>query len=239
MIDGASSALFDHWQHDTRGAILRQRIKDGRVRECLARWRQAGLLDGQERVVPEQGRPQGAVLSPLVANVYVHEVRDTGCETGVRAPGRGTGGLDRDADDGVRGCAWAEDARRSTEGLPKRCAKDGRESNPAKTPVVAVGRPQRPASGHTAGTCSLLGCVHDWGKTGRGSDPITRQTEGKRLRRTLGACWRWCRDNRPRPLQAQYASLCVTLRGYSQYYGIRWNSQCLDLVDHPATRAWR
>src|SRR5712691_10985295 len=141
--------------------------------------------------------------------------------------------------DFVIGCEWAEDARRIKEVLPKRFAKYGLEINTEKTKLVDFGRPQRSTSGRKPGTCSFLGFVHYWGKTWRGSYPIKRKTEGKRLRRTLGEFWRWCRDNRHRPLQEQYASLCAKLRGYYQYYGIRCNSQCLDLVYHTATRAWR
>ena len=64
-IDGAISAFFDHLQHDTLGAILRQRSKDGRVLEWIERWRHAGLLDGKARVCPDKGSPQGSVISPL------------------------------------------------------------------------------------------------------------------------------------------------------------------------------
>jgi len=171
--------------------------------------------------------------------VYLHEVLDTWFETVVQAHCRGKVVLYRYADDFVIGCEWEEDARRIKEVLPKRFAKYGLEINTEKTKLVAFGRPQRPSSGHKAGTFSFLGFVHYWGKTWRGSYTIKRKTEGKRLRRTLGEFWRWCRDNRHRPLQEQYASLCAKLRGYYQYYGIRCNSQCLDLVYHTATRAWR
>ena len=133
--------------------------------------------------------------------MYLHEVRDTWFETVVQAHGRGKGVLSRYADDGVMGCEREEDARRITEVLPKRFAKYGREINTAKTKVVDCGRPQRPTSGHKPGTCSFLGFVHDWGKTWRGSYTIKRKTEGKRLRRTLGEFWRWCRDNRHRPVR--------------------------------------
>ena len=73
----------------------------------------------------------------------------------------------------------------------------------------------------------------------RGSYTITRQTEGTRLRRTLGECGRWCRDNRHRAPQEQYVLRCAKRRGYSQYYGVRCHSPCLDLVPYAAMRAWR
>ena len=116
--------------------------------------------------------------------MYLHEVLDTWWKTVVQAHCRGKVVLYRDADDCVIGCERAEDARRMSKVLLQRFAKDGLETTTEKTTLVACGRPQRPASGHTPGTCSFLGVVHSWGKTWRGSDTITRKTEGKRLRRT-------------------------------------------------------
>ncbi len=206
---------------------------------CIETWLKAGILDGTEMVFPDTGSPHGSVISPLLANVYVHEVLDTWFETVVKAHCRGHVVLERYADDFLIGCELEEDARRIKEVLPKRFAKYGLEINAEKTTMVDFGRPQRPASGRKPGTFSFLGFVHYWGKTWRGGYTIKRKTEGKRLRRTLGEYWRWCRDTRHRPLQEQYATLCAKLRGYYQYYGVRCNSQCLDLVYYGATRAWR
>ena len=121
--DGDGSACVDQVPHDTRCALLRKRIKDGRGLEGIALWRKAGILAGQERVCPEQGSPPGSVRSPLWANGSVHEVRYPWGETVGQAHGRGTGVLDRAADDGVRGCERAAEARRIPEGLPKRWAQ--------------------------------------------------------------------------------------------------------------------
>ena len=239
VIDCDISAFFDNLQHDTLLAILRKRIKDGRVLEVIELWLKAGILDGKEMVYPDKGSPQGSVLSPLLANVYLHEVLDTWFETVVKAHCRGQVVLYRYADDVLIGCELASDARRIMEVLPKRFAKYGLEINAEKTKLVDFRRPQRPTSGGKPGTFSFLGFVHYWGKTWRGGYTIKRKTEGKRLRRTLGEFWRWCRDNRHRPLQEQYATLCAKLRGYYQYYGVRCNSPCLDLVYYAAMRAWR
>jgi RNA-directed DNA polymerase len=209
------------------------------VLEFIEKWLKAGILDGKELGYPDKGSPQGSVLSPLLANVYLHEVLDTWVATVVKAHCRGYVVLYRYADDVLIGCELAEDARRITAGLPKRFAKYGLEINAEKTTMVDFRRPQRQPSGRKTGTFSLLGFVHYWGKTWRGGYPITRKTEGKRLRRTLGELWRWCRDTRHRPLQEQYATLCAKLRGSYQYYGVRCNSPCLDLVYYAAMRAWR
>jgi RNA-directed DNA polymerase len=239
VIDCDISAFFDTLQHDTLLAMLRKRIKDGRVLQRIEKWLHAGILDGKEMVYPDKGSPQGSVLSPLLANAYLHDVLDTWCETVVQAHCRGQVVLWRYADDVLIGCELASDARRIMAAAPKRCAKYGLEINADKTQLVDFGRPQRPTSGGKPGTCRFLGFVHYWGKTWRGGHTSKRQTEGRRLRRTLGEFWQWCRDNRHRPLQEQYATLCAKLRGYYQYYGIRCNSQCLDLVYYTARRAWR
>jgi hypothetical protein len=125
------------------------------------------------------------------------------------------------------------------EVFPKRFAQYGLESNAGKPQLVACGRPQGPTSGRPLGTCTLLGFGHYWGKPWRGGYPSKRQTEGKRLRRPLGECWRWGRDTRPRPLQAQYATLWAQRRGDYPYDGMRCHRPCLDLVDDTAMRAWR
>ena len=130
----------------------------------------------------------------------------------------------------VLGGERAEDARRSSEGVPKRCAKYGLASHTEKTIVVRCGHPQRSAADRQPGTCRLRGVVHSWGKTWRDSATSTRKTESKRRRRTLGECWRWCRDNRPRAPQAQDVLVCAKLRGDDQYDGGRCNSPCLGLV---------
>ena len=226
MIDCDISAVFDNLEHGALVAMRRKRIKDGRVLDCLEKWLHAGILDGKEMVYPDKGSPQGSVISPLLANVYLHEVLDTWFETVVRAHCRGKVALWRFADDFVIGCELEEDARRIKEVLPKRFAKYGLEINTEKTTVVDFGRPQRSSGGRQPGTFSFLGFVHYWGKTWRGGHTIKRKTEGKRLRRTLGECWRWCRDTRHRPLQEQDALRCAKRRGSSQDYGIRCNSPC-------------
>lgn len=239
VIDCDISAFFDNLAHDQLLTMLRKRIKDGRLLEMIEKWLQAGILDGKAMVFPEKGSPQGSVISPLLANVYLHEVLDTWFQHVVQPHCRGKVVLYRYADDFVIGCELIEDARRITEVLPKRFAKYGLEINTEKTRLVRFGRPQRAADALQSGTFSFLGFVHYWGKTWRGSYPIKRKTEGKRLRRSMDAFWQWCRNNRHRPLQEQYTTLCAKLRGYYQYYGVRCNSRCLELVYYTATRAWR
>ena len=180
------------------------------------------------------------MLSPLLANVYLHEVLDTWCETVVTSPlPRPSGTIPlrgRCAHRLRAGIGCSADHGGLTETVRQVWAGDQRGEDHSWSTLVARSARQ---SGRKPGTFSFLGFVHYWGKTWRGGYTIKRKTEGKRLRRTLGEFWRWCRDNRHRPLQEQYALLCAKLRGYYQYYGVRCNSPCLDLVYYAATRAWR
>ena len=249
VIDCDVRSFFDNLQHDQLLAILRERVTDGRVLELIEMWLTAGIMDDREMVFPERGSPQGSVISPLLANVYLHVVLDRWFTEVVTAHCRGKVMLIRYADDFIIGCQNEEDARRIMEVLPKRFAKYGLEVNTEKTKLVrfmpprrGYGRTESPSQSGKLGTFdtfSFLGFVYYWGKTFRGGYTIKRKTEGKRLRRSMQALWSWCREHRHRPLDEQYRILSAKLRGHYQYYGVRCNSKCLDLVYYTAVRAWR
>ena len=243
VIDCDIRSFFDNLQHDDLLAILRERVTDGRVLELIEMWLKAGIMDDRELVFPEKGSPQGSVISPLLANVYLHVVLDKWFAEVVAAHCRGKVMLIRYADDFIIGCQHEEDARRIMKVLPQRFAKYGLEVNTEKTKLVDFTRPRCDTglngSGGKPGTFSFLGFVYYWGKTFKGGYTVKRKTEGKRLRRSMQSFWRWCRDNRHRPVEEQFRILCAKLRGYYQYYGVRCNSPCLDLVFYTAERAWR
>ena len=127
--------------------------------------------------------------------------------------------------------------------LPKRFGKYGLDISREKTKQVDFRRPRwgydPRKHGPKPGTFSFLGFVFYWGKTWKGGYTIKRKTETKRMIRTVRNFWQWCRDNRHRPLEEQYAVLCAKLRGYYQYYGVRCNSRCLEWVFDRLKRAWR
>ena len=179
------SAFVDNVPHDTLRTILCKRIKDGRVLELIERWLQAGILDGQERVCPDKGRPQGSVRSPLLANVYVHEVLDTWCETVGQAHCRGKVVLYRYADDVVIGGEREEDARRLTEVRPQRFAKYGLESNTEKTTGVRCGRPQRSSAERQPGPAAFWALSTTGARPGEAAPP----SHGRRRARGSAAAW--------------------------------------------------
>src|SRR5207248_8428695 len=127
--------------------LLAQRVQDGVLRSLIGKWLNAGVLEDGEITFPDEGAPQGGVVSPLLANVYLHYVLDVWFEQQVKPCLRGRAFLIRYADDFVMGFACEADARRVLEVLPKRFAKYGLTLDPDKTRLVPFVRPgQQPDS---------------------------------------------------------------------------------------------
>ena len=243
VIDCDISAFFDNLQHDELLEILRKRVKDGRVLELIESWLKAGIMDGKELVFPDKGSPQGSVISPLLANAYLHEVLDTWFVEVVTAHCRGKVVMYRYADDFVIGCELESDARRIMAAFPKRFGKYGLEINADKTRMISFRRPPRNYSRQThgpkPGTFCFLVFTHYWGRTRKGWYTMKWKTDSRRLRRSVSTFWQWCRSNRHLPVEDQYKKLCAKLRGYYQYHGIPFNSEALRQVYFQVTRAWR
>jgi RNA-directed DNA polymerase len=181
----------------------------------------------------------GGVVSPLLANVFLHYVLDEWYEQEVKPRLKGRSFLLRFADDFVIGCELESDARRIMEVLPKRFDRYGLTIHPHKTKLVKFGKP--PKNGSSApknGTFDFLGFTHYWAKSRRGYWVIKRKTAHKRLRRSIKALWQWCKENRHLPLKEQYRMLCLKLRGHYQYYGIRSNYRQLEAVYQQAMKGW-
>lgn len=243
VIDCDVSSFFDNLEHDTLLSLVKNRVNDGALLRLLRLMLEAGIMEGRELVFPEKGSPQGSVISPLLGNVYLHEVLDTWFTDTVIPHCRGKVILIRYADDFIIGCQHGDDARRIMKVLPKRFAKYGLQINTEKSKLVEFARPRRTHARKPRGpqhrTFSFLGFVYYWGKTYRGSYTIKRKTEGKRISRSTSAIRQWCRDHRHDPLAKQHAILCAKLRGHYQYFGVRCNSGAMNQVYYEAVRAWR
>jgi len=205
----------------------------------IGKWLHAGGLEAGELMHPDKGTPQGGVMSPLLANVFVHHVLDAWFVKDVVPRMQGHCFLTRFADDCIIGCAREADARRIMTVLPKRFTRFRLTMHPEKTALIAFERPpSRNRSAGGMGTFDLLGCTHYGAKTRQGYWVIKRKTVGKRLRRFMKESWTWCRENRHAPLQEQHWTLCSKLRGSYQYYGIRGNFKMLEVVCEHIERAW-
>lgn len=246
VIDADIKGYFDNIEHGKLRAILDQRVRDGVIRRAIDKWLKAGVMEEGSVSYSDLGTPQGGVISPLLANIYLHEVLDTWFERDVRPRLKGAAFLVRYADDFLLACALKSDAERVFEVLPKRFAKYGLTIHPEKSKLVCFTRPRpresgkgRDEEGNPPGTFDLLGFTHYWARSQRGYWVIKRKTMAKRFKRGLVALNDWCRANLHAPLREQWTVLSQKLRGHYAYYGITGNSPAVSRFLWFATRIWK
>lgn len=236
--------FFDTLDHAHLRELLQRRVRDGVLLRLIDKWLRAGVWEDGTYSVPSTGSPQGGVISPLLANVYLHYVLDVWFAEEVRPRLRGRAFLIRYADDFVMGFACEEDARRVLDVLPKRFGKYGLTIHPEKTRLVAFGPPVvsdrgGPGSAAPAGTFNLLGFTHYWGRSRKGNWVVKRQTAPGRFRRAVTRIAHWLRFNRHRPVAEQHQTLWQKLRGHCLYYGIVGNGEALRRFRDAVVRLWR
>lgn len=246
VLDLDVASFFDELSHQHLRQILDQRVRDGVLRRAIDKWLKAGVLEGGQLHHPAAGTPQGGVISPLLANIYLHEVLDEWFETMVEPRMKGKAMLVRYADDAVMAFTLEEDARKVLEVLPKRFGKYGLRLHPEKTRLVQFRRPRRGGGGRRGytgdghpGSFDLLGFTHFWGKSRRGIWVVKRKTAKGRFRRALKNVAQWCRMYRHARLTDQHLMLCRKLQGHYNYYGITGNSHALVRFKFEVERIWR
>lgn len=242
VLDVDLRKFFDTLQHTVLRELLRLRIRDGAVLRLIDKWLKAGVWEHGRLTHPDAGTPQGGVISPLLANIYLHYVLDEWFEQTVKPRLRGDAFLVRYADDFVIVFRREDDARRVLTVLPKRLQKYGLQMHPDKTRLVPFGRPARSSArrgGTAPGTFDLLGFTHYWGRSRKGYWVVKRKTARSRQRRAILAVSDWCRCNRHWSIPEQHSILCQKLRGHYGYYGIGGNSWALADFREAVTRVWR
>jgi len=237
--------FFDTLDHARLREILRQRIRDGVVLRLIGKWLNAGVFEAGATTYPDRGTPQGGVISPLLANVYLHEVLDVWFERDIKPRLSGSAFLIRYADDFVMGFANETDARRVMDVLPKRFGKYGLTLHPTKTRLIDFRRPRRrPARPERdddggPGSFDLLGFTHFWAVSRKGWWIVMRKTAKKRLARALSAISEWCRTRRHLSIEEQHVALRAKVRGHYAYYGVINNWRSLSNFLHEVQRIWR
>jgi group II intron reverse transcriptase/maturase len=236
--------FFDTLDHAQLRAFLQRRVRDGVLLRLIDKWLKAGVFEDGGLTYPEAGSPQGGVISPLLANVYLHYVVDEWFEQVVKPCLKGRAFLVRYADDFVMGFACAEDARRVLGVLPKRLGKYGLTIHPDKTRLVRFVSPARvpsagPGSASQPESFDFLGFTHFWSRSLKGNWVVKRKTADSRLRRALRRIAEWCRRNRHLPVREQYETLTQKLRGHYQYYGVIGNKPSLQRYYYGVVCLWR
>lgn len=177
------------------------------------------------------------MISPLLANIYLHEVLDVWFEHEVRPRLDGKACLIRYADDVAIAFAQEMDARRVMNVLVKRFAKYGLTVHPEKTKLIDV---RKPGDGRPPpGSFDMLGFTHFWGKSRNGRWVVQRKTSRSRFGRALPRVADRCRRNRHLPVREQHEMLVKKVEGHYNYFGITGNGRALGRFLHEVTRVWR
>jgi group II intron reverse transcriptase/maturase len=233
--------FFDSLSHSHLRRILEQRVRDGVLRCSIDKWLAAGVMEGVELSLPDAGTPQGGVISPLLANVYLHEVLDRWFEREVKPRLRGRAWLIRYADDAVFVFTAEKDARQVMSLLPERFAQYGLTLHPNKTRLLEFRPPRKDQEPPQPGGRSFdfLGFTHHWMKSRRGFWVVKRKTASSRFSRALKRISAWLRGVRHEPVRWQHQQLVAKLLGHYNYYGLPGNWRMLDRIRYETERIWR
>lgn len=233
---------FDTLDHAKLRQVLTQRVTDGVLLRLIGKWLNAGVLEDGQKHYPSAGVPQGGVISPMLANIYLHEVLDRWFKRDVKPRLTGTTRLIRFADDVVVVFANEADARRVLEALTKRCEKYGLTLHPQKTRLLEFRRPRKLPSkdddDQGPGTFDLLGFTHFWARSRANKWVVMRKTARDRFCRCVREVRVWCNKHRHVPVSAQQRALKRKISGHYAYYGISFNMRALGRFLHAVTLAW-
>jgi group II intron reverse transcriptase/maturase len=240
--------FFDTVDHAHLRRILDQRIGDGVLLRLIGKWLNAGVLEGLDLSYPDEGTPQGGVISPLLANIYLHEVLDEWFVREIRPTLKSGAAMVRYADDFVVLFGHKQEAERFLAILPERFGAYGLTLHPDKTRLVPFNRPDRVDNDDGGpGTFDMLGFTHYWAKARRKDNSTTQRdrwvlkqkTSKDRFSRTLHRLREWCRWHRHDPLKTQHLALKKKLEGHYAYYGITGNFPALTKLLFAVERLWR
>jgi group II intron reverse transcriptase/maturase len=231
--------FFDALDHSRLREILSQRVRDGVILRLIGKWLNAGVLEEGSVSYPRSGTPQGGVISPLLANVYLHEVVDEWVAKRVTPRLEGRVALVRYVDDLVLLFEREADARRVYSALPKRFAEYGLTLHPDKTRLIEFKRPNLWDQDKPKISFDFLGFTHYWGRARTGGWSLKRETAKDRFSRGLLRIKQWCQANRHRPVREQQQELRVKLLGHYAYYGLTGNFARLDRFRDAVHRIWR
>lgn len=234
-------SFFDELDHRRLKRVLDQRVTDGVLRRLVHKWLHAGVMEHGQVRLPKAGSPQGGVISPLLANVFLHEVMDDWFAREVQPRLRGRGRMFRYADDIVVVLEREDDARRILDVLPQRFGKYGLSLHPDKTRLFRFEPPSSNDGGRASGRASFdfLGFTHHWAKSRKGYWVVKQRTAKERFARAVRAINAFCRARRHDPVVVQRDALARKLRGHYNYYGITGNYAALERFHHQVKRTWR
>ena len=231
VVEADIKGFFDNIDHDWLLRMLALRIDDQKLLGLIRKWLKAGILEPDGKVIhPVTGTPQGGIISPILANLYLHFSLDMWFEKVVKKHCKGGAYLVRYADDFACTFTNRNDAERFYGVLGKRLGKFGLTLSAEKTRIIPLPR------GDSKASFDFLGFQFRWGKDRSGKDHMKRRTAPKKLQKSLAAFTAWCKENRSLGVRLLFEKLNQKLSGYYNYFGIVGNSESIQKFDYQAKR---
>ena len=242
VLDADIRSFFDSVDHEWLLRMLAHRIADPRVLRLVRMWLEAGILESDEWHETDRGTPQGAGISPLLANIFLHYVLDLWVHQWRRRYARGLVSIVRYADDFVMGFESRDDARRMMADLKDRLARFGLSLHEDKTRLIEFGRlpalARRQRGERRPETFAFLGFTHYCGWTRDGRFIVKHKTQSKRLSRKLSALRQEAKRLMHTPLAEQHRWYASVLRGHYGYFGLPHNWRSLNGFLQEVRRIW-
>ena len=243
IIDLDIRSFFDKIGHEWMVKFVEHRIGDNRIVRLIQKWLKAGVMEDGKWFGTEEGTPQGSVISPLLANLYLHYVLDVWVQAWQKRLARGDMMVVRYADDAVLGFQHREEAERFLEQLRERLRKFGLELHPDKTRLIEFGRyaaERRKERGEgKPETFAFLGFTHICGTSNKtGYFVVKRKTIGKRMVAKLKDIRQKLRMRMHESIGEIAEWLKSVVRGYFQYHAIPGNKQRMKAFRREVVRMW-
>lgn len=236
IIDADIKGFFDHVDHEWLMKFLGHRISDSNFLRLIKRFLKNGYLEEGMLHATEEGTPQGGVVSPILANIYLHYVLDLWIEKVVKPQCSGVVEMVRYADDFVICIQYKDDATKILQALKERLSKFKLELAEEKTRIIEFGRfakKNAQTKDLRPSTFNFLGFTHYVGLTKKGGFKLGRKTDGKKLRMKLKEMNQWLKTSRNAyPIEEIWKTLRAKLRGHFQYYGVSGNFRGISSFDH-------
>ena len=223
VVEADIKSFFDNINHDLLMEMLSKKINDKPFLRLIRKWLKAGVLEEGKVINPLTGTPQGGIISPILANIYLHYVLDEWFEEVVKAHCRGEVYLCRYADDFVCLFQYEDDARRFYKALGMRLEKYGLSLAEDKTRMIRFSRLHM----EDKTWFEFLGFEFRWGTNRAGKPQVLKRTSKKKFRNSLKDFLKWCKSNRNMRMTELFYKLNAKLRGYYNYYGVRGNYDSL------------
>jgi group II intron reverse transcriptase/maturase len=243
ILDADVRGFFDNIDHEHLVKFLELRIGDRRIIRLIRKWLKAGVLEEGRWQETQEGTPQGAVISPLLSNLYLHYVLDEWVQAWRKEKARGDVMIVRYADDFVIGFQYQREAEQFQRELGERLGQFGLELHPDKTRLIEFGRyaaerRQKRGEGKPE-TFDFLGFTHACGTNHKnGGFEVKRKTMAKRLRQKLQDLKRQMKRRRHESITIQAEWLKSVVRGYFQYHAVPGNWKALNAFRRDVLRLW-